>query len=110
MATFDPQAQITALREEMNKLRDELATQSAEAYEGVRNRAGSAGRSMRAAVKSGAGYVQSEGRSAADAARAHPAAVSTVVLMAGLAGLLLGYLLASASEPPARSRVSRYWR
>ena len=108
MANFDAQGQITALREEIEKLRQELATKSAETYEDVRNRAGNAGRSVRAAMRTGADYVRSEGAAAADAAREHPAAVSTLVLMAGLAGLLLGYLL--ASEPPARSKYSRYWR
>ncbi|MBD9374276.1 hypothetical protein IB238_16770 [Rhizobium sp. ARZ01] len=107
MANFDAQAQIEALREEMAKLHEELAAQSAEVYEGISNRAGKAGRSMRAAARTGAGYVRSEGTAVADAAREHPAAVSTLVLTAGLAGVVIGYLLASAAEPPTRSR---YWR
>lgn len=107
MANFDAQTQIETLREEIDKLHKQVAAQSAEAYEGIRNRVGKAGRSVRAAASNGAEYLRSEGTAVADTAREHPAAVSTLVLTAGLAGVVVGYLLASAAEPPARSR---YWR
>ena len=43
----------------------------------------------------------------AQISREHPAAVSTLVLAAGLAGVVLGYLLGSAED---RTPRSRYWR
>lgn len=106
MAEFDAQKQVTALREEIDKLRQELAARTTETYEGMRERAGKAGRSVRAAARGGADYVRAEGAAVADAAREHPAATSTLVLTAGLAGFAIGYLLAGATEPPPR----RYWR
>lgn len=107
MAEFDAQTQLANLRDEIDKLRKEVATQSSQAIGEVRDRAGKAGRSVRAAAKQGAGYVRSEGAAVADAAREHPAAVSTLVLAAGLAGVVLGYLLGSAED---RTPRSRYWR
>ncbi|MDF1634334.1 hypothetical protein [Mycoplana sp. MJR14] len=107
MAEFDAQAQLASLREEIDRLRREVAAQSSQAIEEVRDRAGKAGRSVRAAARQGAGYVRSEGAAVADAAREHPAAVSTLVLTAGLAGVVLGYLLGSAED---RAPRSRYWR
>ncbi|HVK90426.1 MAG TPA: hypothetical protein VM468_03290, partial [Mycoplana sp.] len=86
--------------------RQELAARTTETYEGMRERAGKAGRSVRAAARGGADYVRAEGAAVADAAREHPAATSTLVLTAGLAGFAIGYLLAGATEPPPR----RYWR
>ncbi|PTM97354.1 hypothetical protein [Mycoplana dimorpha] len=106
MAESDPQKQVTALREEIDKLRAELAARTAETYEGMRERAGKTGQSVRAAAREGADYVRSEGAAVADTARAHPAATSALVLTVGFAGLILGYLLASATEPAPR----RYWR
>lgn len=107
MAEFDAQTQLASLREEIDRLRKDFGAQSATAIEEVQERAGRAGRSVRAAAKQGAGYVRSEGTAVADAAREHPAAVSTLVMVAGLAGIAIGYALASASEPAPRSR---YWR
>lgn len=107
MAELDAQAQLANLRDELDKLRKEVAAQSSRAIDEVRDRAGKAGRSVRAAARQGAGYVRSEGSAVADVAREHPAAVSTLVLAAGLAGVVLGYMLGSAED---RTPRSRYWR
>jgi hypothetical protein len=106
MAEFDAQTQVTALREEIDKLRRDLVARTSETYEGVRERASKAGQSVRTATREGAEYVRAEGAAVAEAAREHPAAASTLALTAGLAGFALGYFLASATEPPPR----RYWR
>ncbi|SOC41178.1 hypothetical protein SAMN05892877_108136 [Rhizobium subbaraonis] len=108
MAELDAQTQLASLREEIDRLRKEMSAQASEVVDEARDRAGRAGKSMRAAARHGAGYVRSEGAAVADTAREHPAAVSTLVLVAGLAGVAVGYLLALASEHPSRS--SRYWR
>lgn len=107
MASFDAQAEIAALREEVSSLNKEIAARSAAAYGEVKGRAASAGRSIRSATRSGADYVRSEGTAVARTAREHPAAVSTLVMAAGLAGVAIGFLIGSSSEPPSRSR---YWR
>ncbi len=103
MASNDVQSQISALRDEIAALQKDFGERSAEAYETVRERAGSAVEAARPAVRSATRYVRNEGAAVAQAAREHPAALSTVVLTAGLAGIVIGYLLGSLeSEPPRR--------
>lgn len=106
MANLDAQAQIAALREEIDKLKEDLVTRTAGAYGNMRDKAEKAGKAVRVAAQDRADYLRAEGAAVAEAAREHPAAVSTLVLTAGLAGFAVGYLLASAAEPPR----SRYWR
>lgn len=104
MASNDVQSQISALREEIAALQKDLGERGAEAYEAVRERAGEAVDSARPAVRSATRYVRNEGAAVAQTAREHPAAVSTVVLTAGLAGVLIGYLLGSYESEPHRQR------
>jgi ElaB/YqjD/DUF883 family membrane-anchored ribosome-binding protein len=104
MASNDVQSQISALREEIAALQKDLGERGAEAYEAVRERAGDAVDAARPAVRSATRYVRNEGAAVAQAAREHPAALSTVVLTAGLAGVLIGYLLGSYESEPRRQR------
>ena len=105
MASTDVQSQISALRAEIATLQKELGDRGSEAYETIRDRAGNAVDAARPAVRSATKYVRSEGAAVAQAAREHPAGLSTVVLTAGLAGVVLGYLLGSLeNEPPRRQR------
>lgn len=105
MASTDVQSQISALRKEIAQLQKDLGDRGAEAYETIRDRAGNAVDATRPAVRSATRYVRNEGAAMAETAREHPAAVSTVVLTAGFAGLVLGYLLGSLeTEPPRRQR------
>lgn len=105
MAT-NTQSEIDALRSEIGKLQKELAAQGADVYEGARARTGRAARAVQPAVRSAGRYLRSEGTAVADAARNHPAALSGIVALAGLAGLAIGYLLASSED---RSYHRRYW-
>lgn len=105
MASNDVQSQISALRAEIAALQKDLGEQGAQAYETIRDRAGNAVEAARPAVRSATKYVRNEGAAVAQAAREHPAALSTVVLAAGLAGVVIGYLLGSLeSEPTRRQR------
>lgn len=105
MASNDVQSQISALRAEIAQLQKDLGEQGAQAYETIRDRAGNAVEAARPAVRSATRYVKSEGAAVAQTARDHPAGLSTVVLTAGLAGVVIGYLLGSLeSEPPRRQR------
>lgn len=104
MASNDVQSQISALREEIAALQKDLGERGAEAYEAVRERAGEAVDAARPAVRSATRYVRNEGAAVAQTAREHPAAVSTLVLTAGLAGVLIGYLLGSYESEPRRQR------
>lgn len=105
MASTDVQSQISALRAEIATLQKDLGDRGSEAYESIRDRAGNAVDAARPAVRSATKYVRSEGAAVAQAAREHPAGLSTVVLAAGLAGVVLGYLLGSLeNEPPRRQR------
>lgn len=105
MASTDVQSQISALRAEIATLQKDLGDRGSEAYETIRDRAGNAVEAARPAVRSATKYVRSEGAAVAQAAREHPAGLSTVVLTAGLAGFVLGYLLGSLeNEPPRRQR------
>lgn len=105
MASNDVQSQISALRDEIAALQKDLGERGAEAYETMRERAGNAMEAARPAMRSARKYVRNEGAAVADAAREHPAALSAVVLTAGIAGLAIGYLLGSLdSEPPRRQR------
>jgi ElaB/YqjD/DUF883 family membrane-anchored ribosome-binding protein len=105
MASNDVQSQISALRAEIAQLQKNLGDKGAEAYDTMRERAGNAMEAARPAVRSASRYVRNEGAAVAQAAREHPAAVSTLVLTAGLAGIVLGYLIGSLeSEPPRRQR------
>ncbi|MBB5041301.1 hypothetical protein [Shinella fusca] len=105
MASNDVQSQISALRAEIAQLQKDLGDKGAEAYDTMRERAGNAMEAARPAVRSASRYVRNEGAAVAQAAREHPAAVSTLVLTAGLAGIVLGYLIGSLeSEPPRRQR------
>jgi len=105
MASNDVQSQISALREEIAQLQKDLGERGAEAYDTIRDRAGNAVEAARPAVRSAKRYVRNESAAMAEAAREHPAALSTVVVAAGLAGVLIGYLIGSLeSEPPRRQR------
>ncbi len=105
MASNDVQSQISALRAEIAQLQKDLGERGSEAYEAVRDRAGNAVEAARPAARSATRYVRNEGAAVAQAAREHPAGLSTVVLTAGLAGVVLGYLLGSLeNEPPRRER------
>lgn len=102
MASNDVQSQISALRDELAQLQKELADQGSQAYETLRDQAGKAVDAARPAARSATRYVKTEGAAVARAAREHPAALSTVVVTAGLAGLAMGYLLGSLEGTPAR--------
>lgn len=105
MASNDVQSQISALRDEIAQLQKDLADQGAQAYDTLRERAGNAVEAAKPAVRSAGKYVKSEGAAVAQAAREHPAALSTVVVTAGLAGMAIGYLLGVLqNEPPRRQR------
>ena len=105
MASNDVQSQISALRAEIAALQKDFGERGAEAYETMRDRAGNAMEAARPAVRSATKYVRREGAAVAEAAREHPAALSGVVLTAGIGGMVVGYLLGSLeSEPPRRQR------
>ena len=105
MASNDVQSQITALRDELAQLQKDFGERGTEAYEAIRDRAGDAVEAARPAMRSARRYVRNEGAAVAEAAREPPAAMSTVVLAAGFAGLVVGYMLGSLeSEPPRRQR------
>lgn len=105
MASTDVQSQISALRAELAQLQKDLGDRGAEAYEAMRDRAGDAVEAARPAMRSARRYVRNEGAAVAETAREHPAAMSTVVLAAGFAGLVVGYLLGTVeNEPPRRQR------
>ena len=102
MASNDVQSQISALRDEIAALQKDLGERGTEAYETMRERAGNAMDAARPAVRSATKYVRNEGAAVAQAAREHPAALSGVVLTAGIAGMVVGYLLGSLESEPAR--------
>lgn len=93
MASNDVQSQISALKDEIAKLQQDLA-----------DRAGDAMEAAAPAVRSAGKYVKSEGAAIASAAREHPAALSTVVLAAGFAGIAIGYMLGTLEDTSRRSR------
>lgn len=105
MASNDVQSQISALRDEISRIQQDLSERSGEAYETLRERAGEAVDAARPAVRSAGRYVRTEGAAVARTARDHPAGLSAVVMAAGLAGIAVGYLLGTLqNEPPRRSR------
>jgi len=105
MASNDVQSQISALRDEIAGIQKDLAERGGEAYESLRERAGEAVDAARPAVRSAGRYVRNEGAAVAQTARDHPAGLSAVVMAAGLAGVVVGYLLGTLQdEPPRRSR------
>ncbi|MFC3076218.1 hypothetical protein [Shinella pollutisoli] len=105
MASNDVQSQISALRDEISRIQQDLAERGGDAYESLRERAGDAVEAARPAVRSARRYVRAEGAAVAQTARDHPAGLSAVVMAAGLAGIAIGYLVGTLqNEPPRRSR------
>ncbi len=98
---------IGALQQEVTRLQKLIAAQGADAYSDLRDKAGKLYDDAAPKTKHAVAQIKAEGAAAADAAREHPAAATTALVMAGLLGLVAGYLLASASEPePQRT----WWR
>lgn len=102
MASNDIQSQISALRDEIAEVRKNLASRGSDAYATLRERAGDAVEAARPAARSARRYVAGEGAAVAQTARDHPAGLSALVLAAGLAGVAIGYLLATVQEEPPR--------
>ncbi len=104
MATNDVQSQISALRDEFAQLQKDMADQGSQAYEALREKAEKAVDAAGPAARSAKKYVKQEGAAVVQAAREHPAGLSTVVIAAGLAGLAIGYLLGSAEGSSRHQR------
>lgn len=96
---------INALREEVARLTKIVSAQSAKAYTDVRERASDAYDAAAPQAKKAVAQVRAEGRAIAGVAREHPAAAGSVVFLAAAAGMVVGYLLGSQSQP----EQSRYW-
>ncbi|MFB2553546.1 hypothetical protein [Ensifer soli] len=109
MPQTDTESQIAALRSDVARLQKQLSAQTADVYHDLRDRADSAVRSAMPGVKQAAGYVKSEGSALAETARQHPAGLSTVVALAGVVGLAVGFLLGASHQEPPPSRW-RSWR
>ena len=103
MAT-NTQSEIAQLRNEISRLQKELTEQGSEVYDDVRERTNRAAQSIRPAMKSARRYLRAEGNALSDSARNHPAALSGVVVLAGLAGIAVGYLLGAAEDHHPRRR------
>ncbi len=59
---------------------------------------------LAARAKDAAGVVKRETGAVAAVVQDHPAATGTALLVAGLVGVALGYLLATSTSEPPRSR------
>ncbi|MBB2675354.1 hypothetical protein N2597_16260 [Rhizobium sophoriradicis] len=97
---------IAALQQEVSRLQKMISAQSAEAYYEVRGRAGKAYDEALPRAKNAVAQIRAEGAAAAGAAREHPAATTTALLLAGAVGFLFGYLLSGSPQPQHR----HWWR
>ncbi len=96
---------IKALREEVARLTKIVSAQGAKAYTDVRDKASDAYDAAAPQAKKAVAQVRAEGSAIAGVAREHPAAAGSVVFLAAAAGMLIGYILGSQSQP----EPSRYW-
>jgi ElaB/YqjD/DUF883 family membrane-anchored ribosome-binding protein len=97
---------IAALQQEVARLQKMISAQGAEAYYEVRDRAGKAYAEAVPRAKNAVAQIRAESVAAADAAREHPAATTTALVLVGAIGFLAGYLLSSAPQPQPR----QWWR
>ncbi|TBD81855.1 hypothetical protein [Rhizobium ruizarguesonis] len=97
---------IAALQQEVSRLQKMISAQGAEAYYEVRGRAGKAYDEALPRAKNAVAQIRAEGVAAADAAREHPAATTTALVLAGAIGFLAGYLLSRSPQPQPR----QWWR
>ncbi|OJF94978.1 hypothetical protein [Pararhizobium antarcticum] len=98
---------IKALREEVARLTKIVSAQGTKAYTDVRERAADAYDAAAPQARKAVAQVRAEGSAIAGVAREHPAAAGSVVFLAAAAGMLVGYLLGSQSEP---ERSPYWWR
>lgn len=91
-------AELSALRAEVASIREKLAEFSAETYDAMRERAGTA-----------AAYVHEETASVAGAIREHPATATTLMTLIGGIGFAIGYLVASTSLEQKQAWYRRYY-
>jgi ElaB/YqjD/DUF883 family membrane-anchored ribosome-binding protein len=96
---------IAALQQEVSRLQKMISAQGAEAYYEVRDRAGKAYDDIAPRAKTTVAQIKAEGAAAAGAAREHPTAATTALMVAGAIGFLAGYLLSSHQAPPRQ-----WWR
>ncbi|ACE92587.1 hypothetical protein AMC78_CH03669 [Rhizobium phaseoli] len=97
---------IAALQQEVSRLQKMISAQGAEAYYEVRGRAGKVYDEALPRAKNAVAQIRAEGAAAAGAAREHPAATTTALVLAGAIGFLAGYLLAGSPQPQHR----HWWR
>lgn len=97
---------IAALQQEVSRLQKMISAQGAEAYYEVRGRAGKAYDDAVPRAKSAVAHIKAESAAAAGAAREHPAATTTALVLAGAIGFLAGYLLSGSPQPQPR----QWWR
>ncbi|UWM74555.1 hypothetical protein N1937_17905 [Rhizobium sp. WSM4643] len=92
---------IAALQQEVSRLQKMISAQGAEAYYEVRGRDETLPRAKNAVAQ-----IKAEGVAAADAAREHPTATTTALVLAGAIGFLAGYLFSGSPQPQPR----HWWR
>lgn len=107
MANPNREPELDRLRAEVVRLTKIVSEKSAQAYGDVRDRAAGAVEAATPAARRAAAVAKTEGCAVAQTAREHPAALGSIVFMAMIGGLVIGYLLGTTSlrEPPPR----RYW-
>lgn len=98
---------IAELRAEVTRLTKIVSAQGAQAYSDVKGRAADALQDAKPHARAVVAHAKAEGSAIAEAAREHPAAAGSVVVLAGLIGVAIGYVIGAASQPEPPRR--RYW-
>ncbi len=93
---------IAALQQEISRLQKLVSAQGTEAYYELRDRAGKAYDEAAPRAKRAVAQIRAESAAVADAAREHPTATTTALVLVGAIGFLAGYLLAGHSQPEPR--------
>ena len=96
--------EVVQLQAEVQRLKERLTAKGEQAAGQVRDQAAVALKTASGKAKDAADYVRSEAASAADSAREHPAALTSVVAAVGALAFIAGYLIGNTSAPAPRSR------
>ncbi|MGA1804946.1 hypothetical protein [Rhizobium sp. HT1-10] len=98
---------IGALQAEVTRLQKLIATQGADTYSDLRDKAGRLYDEAAPKAKNAVAQIKAESAAAADAAREHAAATTTALVLVGIIGFVAGYVISGASQPePQRG----WWR
>lgn len=99
--------EIDELRAEVSRLTKIVSAQGTQAYSDVKSRAADALSEVKPQARQAIKAAKAEGTAIADVAREHPTAAGTVVTLAALLGVAIGYALGASSQPEPPRR--RYW-